>query len=58
MIVLVALQRNHSEKVRAAQQRTAAWLRDQLTVLPVSKYLLLLLSACIFTSVEFTWLLC
>jgi len=58
MIVLVALQRNHSEKVRAAQQRTAAWLCDQLTVLPVSKYLLLLLSACIFTSVEFTWLLC
>jgi len=55
-MLAAALQRNHSEKVRAAQHRTAAWL--QSAVLPVSKYLLLLLNACIFTCVDFTWLLC
>jgi len=58
LMLAAALQHNHSEKVRAAQHRTAAWLRDQSMVLPVSKYLLLLLNACIFTSVDFTWLLC
>lgn len=46
-MLAAVLQRNHEEKISAAQQRTAAWVHDELTV----KYLSLLLIACILKSV-------